>query len=89
MANGDFASQLAGAMEVAPARRDLLSKKPTDAYFPIFYTSALYAKSWPDPSPEDSNNIFNEMVNAVLSNNLSVADSIKDANAKMSLLLLK
>jgi len=89
MATGDFAGKLAVAMEVPPARRDLLSKKPTDAYFPIFYTSALYAKSWLDPSPKDTNDIFSEMVNAVLSNNLSVADSIKDANAKMSLLLLK
>lgn len=89
MASGDFASKFASALEVAPARRDLLAVKPQDAYFPIFYASALYAKSWPDPSPKDTDNIFSEMVNSVLSGRLSIADAIKDADSKMGLLLLK
>jgi multiple sugar transport system substrate-binding protein len=89
MATGDFASTFAKALVVAPARRDLLAVKPTDAYFPIFYKSALYAKSWLDPSPVDTNNIFSGMINNVLSNNLSVGDAIKDASSKMSILLFK
>ena len=89
MATGDFASKFATALGVAPARRDLLAVKPSDAYSPIFYSSALYAKSWLDPSPKDTDNIFSGMIDAVLSNNMTVADAIKDASAKMSLLLLK
>lgn len=89
MATSDFASSFATATGVAPARRDLLNIKPTDSYSPIFYSSALYAKSWLDPSPKDTDNIFSGMINAVLSNNLSVGDAIKDANTKMSLLLFK
>ena len=89
MAKSDFAAKFAAAMGAAPSRRDLLALKPTDAYSPIFYSSALYARSWLDPSPKDTNNIFSGMVDAVLSNSLSVADAIKDANAKMSLLLFK
>lgn len=89
MATGDFALKLVTATGVAPARRDLLAVIPQDAYSPIFYSSALYAKSWLDPSPKDTDNIFSGMVNAVLSGNLSVTDSIKDASAKMNLLLLK
>ncbi len=42
MANGSFASRLANALGIAPARRDLLNIKPTDAYLPIFYNSAFY-----------------------------------------------
>ncbi len=89
MATGDFASKLATATVTAPARRDLLASIPEDAYSPIFYRSALYARSWLDPSPKDTDNIFNGMVNAVLSNNMSPGDAIKDASAKLSLLLLK
>lgn len=89
MATGDFASRLTTVTGLAPARRDLLAAKPQDAYSPIFYSSALYAKSWLDPSPKDTDAIFSGMINAVLSNNMSVTDAIKDASAKMSLLLFK
>jgi multiple sugar transport system substrate-binding protein len=89
MASGDFAAKFASALAVPPARRDLLAIKGTDAFSPIFYSSGLFAKSWLDPSPNDTDNIFSTMIDAVLSNNLSVADAIKDANSKMSLLLLK
>lgn len=89
MATGDFASKFAAALSVAPARRDLLAVKPADAYSPIFYNSALYSKSWLDPSPKDTDNIFSVMVNSVLSNNLSVAEAVRDASSKMSLLLLR
>ncbi len=89
MATSDFAGKLALATGTAPARRDLLSIKPSDAFSPIFYNSALYAKSWLDPSPTDTDNIFSVMVNAVLSNNLSVIDAINDASSKLQLLLLK
>jgi multiple sugar transport system substrate-binding protein len=89
MATSDFASQFAIATVVAPARRDLLAVKPADAYSPIFYSSALYAKSWLDPSPKDTDNIWSAMVNSVLSNDLSVGDAIKNASSEMSLLLIK
>jgi hypothetical protein len=89
MATSDFAAKLALATNTAPARRDLLATKPTDAFSPIFYNSALYARSWLDPSPKDTDSIFSVMVNSVLSNNLSISDAINDASAKLQLLLLK
>jgi ABC-type glycerol-3-phosphate transport system substrate-binding protein len=89
MATGDFAAKFAAALGVAPVRRDLLAIKPADAFTPIFYNSALYGKSWLDPSPNDTNNIFSGMINNVLSGNLSADDAIKDASTKLGLLLLK
>ena len=89
MATGDFASKLVTAAGITPARRDLLAIKLQDAYSPIFYSSALYAKSWLDPSPKDTDIIFSGMINAVLSNNMSVTDAIKDTDSKLNLLLLK
>lgn len=89
MSSSDFAPKLALALGVAPARRDLLSSKQTDAYSPIFYSSALYAKSWLDPSQEDTDKIFSAIINGVLSNSMSASAAIKDAHSRMSLLLLK
>jgi len=89
MATGDFAHKFATATGVAPARHLLLAIIPADAYSPIFYRSALYARSWPDPSSKNTDNIFGTMVNAVLSNTLSTTDAIRDASSKMSLLLFK
>lgn len=89
MATGDFASKFSVATSVPPARRDLLGIKIQDAFSSIFYSSALYGKSWLDPSPKDTDAIFSGMINAVISNNMTVADAIKDASAKMSLLLFK
>lgn len=89
MATSDFASRFVAATKVAPARRDLLAQKPADAYSPTFYSSALFAKSWIDPSPKDTDNIWSGMINVVLSNNMSVSDAIKDASSKLQLLLLK
>jgi len=87
MATGDFASKFSTALMVPPARRDLLATKPTDEFFPIFYDSALYSKSWLDPSVTDSNNIFRTMIENVLSNNMSAENSVTDASSKLSLLL--
>jgi len=89
LATGDFAGKLAQSLGVAPARRDLLAQKPADAYSPTFYNSALYARSWLDPSSKGTDDIFRRMVDGVLSNSISPDSAITDANSKLNFLLLK
>ncbi len=89
MATGDFAGKFAGAIGMVPARRDLIKNVPTDSFSPTFYSSALYARAWPDPSSANTNDIFRVMVEKVVSNNLSFEDAVRDANSKMGLLLVK
>ena len=89
MASGDFASNLASSLGLAPARRDLLAQKPLDAYSPTFYDSALYARSWVDPSSKDTDDIFRRMIDGILSNSTSLADTLSDASARLDLLLAK
>lgn len=89
MATGDFAYEFAIATGVAPARRDLLNKKPADSFSPIFYDSALYGKSWIDPSSKDTNNIFRNMIDGVLSNRMAAESAISDSSNKLDLLLLR
>ncbi|MBP9715358.1 MAG: extracellular solute-binding protein [Candidatus Pacebacteria bacterium] len=89
MATTDFAKKFSDATGVVPARRDLLAVKPTDAFFPSFYTSALFARSWLDPSPNDTDNIFRNMVDNVLSNKSNSESAISDASGKLNILLKK
>jgi len=89
LSSSNFAAKYAPARNIAPARRDLLSAPPPDQFSPIFYSSALFARSWLDPSPQDTDAIFGSMVGAVLSNNLSPTDAVQDAGSKLELLLLK
>lgn len=89
MATSDFASKIANSLRIAPARRDLLAIKQTDAFLPTFYSSALYARSWLDPSLKDTDNIFRGMIDSVLSNNMTVENAITDASAKLGLLLTR
>ncbi|OGI94942.1 hypothetical protein A2917_01925 [Candidatus Nomurabacteria bacterium RIFCSPLOWO2_01_FULL_42_17] len=89
LATSNFAARFAAATGTAPARRDLLAIKPLDAYYPVFYASALYSRSWMDPSEKDTNNIFRNMIDSVLSNSMTPEAAISDASAKMGLLLLR
>lgn len=90
MATGEFASKYASITGTMPVRRDLLSStKPSDPFSPVFYSSALYAQGWLDPSPSDTDDIFRNMVDGLLSNRMTASDAVKDADAKMNLLLIK
>lgn len=89
LATTDFASKYVTTIAGVPARRDLLAVKQTDSFFPIFYSSALFGKSWLDPSTDDTDDIFRKMVDSVLSNNLTPANAINDSNSKLDLLLMK
>jgi ABC-type glycerol-3-phosphate transport system substrate-binding protein len=89
LATTDFAAKYSEVTKVPPARRDLLAIKKTDAFTPIFYSSALFARSWLDPSSTDTDSIFRNMVEGTLSNNFSAQNAIKDAGAKLNLLLNK
>lgn len=89
LASENFALRLAESKGAPPARRDLLNIRPIDSYGPVFYSSALYGKSWLDPDPIGSNNIFKNMVEKVLSNNMTAEEAILDANGKLTSLLFQ
>lgn len=87
LSTGEFASQFAAALGIAPVRRDLLAQSPSDAYSPVFYASALFSRTWLDPSSVDTDKIFSSTVESVLSNSLTPRDAIRDADSKMTFLL--
>ncbi len=89
MTSGSFAQNLSAKLGVAPARRDLLANIPNDSFSPTFYNSALFARSWLDPAPRETENIFQTMVESVLSNNRTLGEAISDAGARLGRLLIR
>ncbi len=87
LSGADFASKFAALEGVAPARRDLLKVKPANSYSPTFYDPALFARSWLDPSSRNTDSIFRNMIDGVLSNAMTSANAIADAGSKLGLLL--
>ncbi len=87
LSSGNFASDFASLTGTVPARRDLLDIKQTDAFNPVFYNSAIYAKSWLDPSPKDTDDIWRRMIDSVLSNSNTPEGSISDASNRLGILL--
>ena len=82
LTTGDNASNFAKAVSLPPVSRTLLAVKPTDPYLSTFYNSAIISKSWIDPSSVDSDAIFGELIQNILSNKLSVGDSINKAQSQ-------
>jgi ABC-type glycerol-3-phosphate transport system substrate-binding protein len=85
---GENAKSLSVALSIPPTLRALLADKPTDnPYLFTFFNSALISRSWLDPDKEKSSLIFQELIENVLSNNLSVNEAIGKAQGQLELLL--
>lgn len=83
ISTGDTAKNLAIAVSLPPASRSLLATKPTDPYLFSFFNSAIVSRSWLDPNKTSSDAIFNELIQNILSNKLSVSDSINKAQGQL------
>jgi len=87
LTSSNIAFQYSKSSLIPPARRALLSKTQTGLYNPVFYSSALFAQSWLDPSRANTDRIFKDMIEQVLSNNISSNISISMANSRINILL--
>lgn len=80
-------SKISGATAVAfglpPVRRDLLGERPSDAFFSVFYDSAIIARAWLDPMPVKSDAVFQSWVGDVLSGRRNAEDATVTAGAEL------
>ena len=83
----DFSQNLAIALSLPPVRRDLLLNTPGGAYLPIFYDSALQSRGWLDPSPEDTDQIFREMIEDVITGKSKSSEAASMVDGRLNLLL--
>ncbi len=89
MATTNFAKLVSSAINLPPARRDLLSIGTSDLVASIFYSSAIMSRSWLDPMPIESSAIFQEMIESILSGVKQPRDAIDASAQKLNNLIQK
>lgn len=83
LSDTQFISTISDALSLPPVRRDLLAKKPADADLSLFYGGALISRAWLDPSPDDTDVIFMNMVERVVSGRSKVNEAVFSAQGEM------
>jgi multiple sugar transport system substrate-binding protein len=79
----DSGPTLATGFGLTPARRDALSVGDLNQYEQIAYESAMISRTWLDPDPTVSDDIFSIMVEDVSANRASVTEAASDANSRL------
>lgn len=74
---------LSRTLGLPPARRDLLSTRPTEASASVFYDAALQSRTWLDPDPVVTRSVFSEAVEAVTSGRLRTTEALNAAERRL------
>jgi ABC-type glycerol-3-phosphate transport system substrate-binding protein len=74
---------LGNITNLPPVRRDMLARRPTDAYRAVFYNSALMSKTWIDPEPQESSQTFRDMIESITSGKQRVSYAIQRATQEL------
>lgn len=90
MSSGDNAKNLSVSLSLPPVLKSLLANKPVDnPYLNTFFNSALISRAWTDPDRKETDLIFREMVENVLSNKLKIYEAVDRAEDQLELLINK
>ncbi len=87
LASPETAQKFADIFSSAPARRDLLSKKPTDSRGGIVYDSAIWSRAWYDTNYEETSAIFQEMIESITGGRDRIQSSVINAHNSLNNLL--
>ena len=79
-------ASLAGALNLAPVQRSTIAAGTTDPVERVRFSAALIARSWLDPSPIGSENVFKIMIEDVTSGRSRVTQAVSDAVGRLVLL---
>ena len=78
---------LAQASTLPPVRRDVVLNTSNNAAANIFAQSALIARGWLDPSPAETDGIFSDMIQSVVSGRSDPASAVFSAEQALESLL--
>lgn len=78
---------LSNTLSLPPARRDLLTNKPTDDVFAVFYSSALISRGWLDPDTAATASLWKNMIEGVTSGRSRTDEAVTGANGQLQALM--
>lgn len=83
----EAALSLSEILVLPPARRDLLSVRPTDAVLSVFYDAALQSKGWLDPDTVATEAIFREAIESVTSGRARTLEAVNRIDREVKALI--
>lgn len=83
----DALKEMINISYLPPVRRDIIMSGTTDPYLSIFYDSALISKGWLDTNKQESNKIFQNIVESVTSGRKDSYKALQDGSDEYDLIL--
>jgi ABC-type glycerol-3-phosphate transport system substrate-binding protein len=87
LVGADSVSTLVNYIDVAPARRDLISAGSPDPIKTVFFNSAIISKGWLDPDAKKTNQIFKDMIENVTTGKMDASGAVTKASTEIDNLL--
>lgn len=90
LTSAEMIKSFSATLSLPPALKSLLAEKPVDnRYLYTFFNSALISHSWIDPDNLKTSLIFSELINNIISNKLSINESIVRAQGQLEQIIKK
>jgi ABC-type glycerol-3-phosphate transport system substrate-binding protein len=86
LANAQNGQTLASGLEMSSVQRSVIAQGDGNPFRNIILQSALIARSWLDPKPSASDDVFMQMVEDIISNRARIGEAIGDAIDRLSLI---
>lgn len=86
MVSANFQTKLSSALSLPPVRRDLLLQRPPNPYAGTFFDASLSSRGWLDPNDKKTDQIFQDMFDAIFSNSLNPRSAVSRAASEFSLI---
>lgn len=83
LVSSDVQEKVQESSQIPSARRDILSKSTDSAKLAIFARSAIKTRVWLDPDPDETYEIFKNMVESVRLGQKTLSTAVKDAKNKL------
>jgi len=87
MTTDDSLARLVELTNLPPVSRNLLSQRPINPYMEVFYKSALLSQAWLDPNPQETDLIFKDMIESIVSGKERVSFAVDRASDEIRELL--
>lgn len=87
LTGAEFQKSIEPTLLLPPVRRDLLSARPTDPSYSVFYDQALITKSWIDPDSATTTTILNTLIRNISTGIYAVPQALGLAHEQLSLFL--
>ncbi|HTK33134.1 MAG TPA: extracellular solute-binding protein [Candidatus Paceibacterota bacterium] len=87
LTNPTYLATLAKNMYLPPVRTDLIAQGSSDPYLSVFGEAALVSKSWLDPDPVQTAQLFGNMVESITTGKKSSYQAIEDTGQQFDALI--